>query len=313
MTLPGEDQAGAETLTAGAAGESAPFDEASIGAELRRLGARFDPEVLQATRALYRAAAGELPWAGRPVVQDVAYGPAERHRLDIFPADRRGAPVVLFLHGGGFVGGDKRADPVFYGNVGRYFAAHGFLAVLANYRLAPAASWPSGQEDVAAMVEWIDRHGVDFGADSTRIVFIGQSAGAAHVAGYLFDRREGTATAGSIRGAALMSGYYRAKAPMDAGPMAYFGDDQSKWPDRSPAAHVSSPHPPLLLSVAELDPAPIADQTLEFATALNAVDGRAPPLLWFEGHNHVSTVHGLGLGSDTVGQALRDFAQRVTQ
>lgn len=287
------------------------FDEASIVAELRRIGARFDPDVLLATRALYRPAVELLPWAGRSAVHDIAYGPAERQRLDIYPADRSGAPVVLFLHGGGFVGGDKRGDASFYGNVGRYFAAHGFLAILANYRLAPAAVWPSGTEDVAAVVAWIARHAGDHGGDGARIVIVGQSAGAAHAAGYLFDAR--ARRDGAVRAAALMSGFYRAKAPLISGAKLYFGEDEAAWADRSPATHVATAHIPLLLSVAELDPAPIADQTLDLARALNAVDGRPPQLLWFAGHNHVSTVHGLGLGEDTVGRALRNFAEHFSR
>src|SRR5688572_1446137 len=113
------------------------FSEEHVEAQLRRIGARFDPDVLGMTRELYRAAVGSVPWAGRSAVYDLPYGPAERHRLDVYPADGPDAPVLLFVHGGGFVSGDKRGDPWFYGNVGRYFAAHGFLTVVANYRLAP--------------------------------------------------------------------------------------------------------------------------------------------------------------------------------
>lgn len=287
--------------------------ESSVAAELRRIGARFDPDVLMATRTLYRAPAQALPWANRPAVHDLSYGPAERHRLDVYPTDRSNAPVVLFLHGGGFIGGDKRGDPVFYANVGRYFAAHGFLTILANYRLAPAAVWPSGREDVAAILGWVDRHAAEHGGDIQRIVMIGQSAGAAHIAAYLLDRHSGMRSDGSIRAAALMSGYYRVKAPLVGGPRLYFGEDDATWLERSPAAHLTAMRPPLLLSVAELDPAPIAEQTLDLASTLNALDGSPPRLLWFEGHNHVSTVHGLGVGSDSVGRALRDFAERFTR
>lgn len=286
------------------------FDEAAIEAELRRIGARFDLEVLLATRELYRAAAGALPWAGRPAVYDLPYGSAERQRLDVYPADAANAPVLLFLHGGGFVGGDKRGDALFYGNVGRYFSAHGFLAVLANYRLAPNSVWPSGNEDVAAMVAWVERHAVNHGGDGERIVLVGQSAGAAHIAGYLFDSRFDGTSNRAIRAAALMSGFYRAKEPILPGPRLYVGEDASQWRDRSPATHVTSQHPPLLLSVAEHDPAQIAEQTLDLAKAINAADGSPPELLWFEGQNHVSTVHGLGLGRDAVGLALRKFAVR---
>src|SRR3546814_12473666 len=109
-----------------------------------------------------------------------------------------------------------------------------------------------------------------------------------------------------------MSGFYRANAPRTGGPGLYFGDDEARWLERSPAAHVATPHPPLLLTVAELDPAVIADQTLDFAAALNAADGRPPQLLWLEGHNHVSTVHVPGLGGSDVGAALAALPRPLT-
>lgn len=289
---------------------AAEFDEVASAAELRAIGARFDPDVLGKTRELYGAAVASLPWIERAAVFDLRYGPAERNVLDVYPADGTNAPVILFVHGGGFVGGDKRGDPLFYGNVGRYFASHGYLTILANYRLAPESRWPSGDEDVAAMLAWIERNALSHGGDASRILLIGQSAGAAHVAGYLFHPKAGGRDNRSIRAAALMSGFYRGKEPLLPGPRHYLGDDKASWPEKSPATHVTANHPPLLLSIAELDPAQIADQTLDFAAALNAVDGRPPELLWFEGHNHVSTVHGLGLGRDIVGSALRRFAER---
>lgn len=285
-------------------------DEIAIEAELRRIGARFDPAVLKKTRELFRPGAAAAPWANRPCVEDLVYGSSPRHRIDLYPTDAPNAPVLLFMHGGGFVGGDKRGDPLFYGNVGRYFAAHGYLAILANYRLVPDAVWPSGNEDVAAILDWIEANAASHGGDPQRIVIIGQSAGAAHVAGYLFDPRWNGRSNRAVRAVALLSGFYRAHETMVGGARTYFGDDATAWSDRSSASHVSVEHPPLLLSVAELDPADVADQTLVLAAVLNAVDGRPPEVQWFGGHNHVSTIHGLGLGRDAVGLALRTFAAR---
>lgn len=283
------------------------FDQQAMVSALRNIGARFDPTVLGATRELYRAAVAAAPWADRSVERDIAYGAYARHRLDVYPADRANAPVLLFLHGGGFVGGDKSGDPLFYGNVGRYFAAHGYLAVCANYRLAPESTWPSGNEDVVAIMGWIAGNAARFGGDPDRIFLLGQSAGAAHAAGYLFDPRVAGAGRHTVRAAALLSGFYRAKEPLLQGPRLYVGDDPARWGDRSPAAHVGAGHPPLLLSVAEFDPAVIAEQTFDLAMALTVADGAPPRTVWFEGHNHVSTVHGLGLGDDAVGRTLRHF------
>ena len=110
-----------------------------LWAQLRSLGSDFTPAQIQATTALM------APLAPRPgpdveVHRDVVYGPDPRHRLDIFvpSAGVRRAPVLVFVHGGGFVMGDKGApDAPFYNNVGLWAARSGCIGVTITYRLAP--------------------------------------------------------------------------------------------------------------------------------------------------------------------------------
>ncbi|WP_254295273.1 alpha/beta hydrolase [Sphingomonas tagetis] len=273
------------------------------------MGARFDPAVLAQTRELFAIGAKQAPWAGIQPIRDLRYGPAARHVLDFFRTSRADAPLLLFVHGGGFVAGDKDGDGVFYGNVGRYFAHHGYAAVCMNYRLAPEAPWPSGSEDVATALAWLATHGSEYGGDPQRIVLLAQSAGAAHAAGAIFDQRFG-APAG-LRAAALLSGFYEMTADVVGTPAAYFGEDPGVWTDRSPLNHIAPGHVELLLTLAELDPAEVAHQTLRLAMELNAVDGRPPQLAWLEGHNHVSPVLGIGLGDDRPGKIVRSFFDAI--
>ena len=56
------------------------------------------------------------------------------------------------------------------------------ITVLPNYRLAPGSPWPSGPEDVAAVWRWLQDELPALGGDPSRIVLLGESAGAAHVA-----------------------------------------------------------------------------------------------------------------------------------
>src|SRR6185436_3760623 len=91
-------------LAAGQAWAQLPAD---IAAKLKDIGPVLNPAMIQATFALYIA---KVPKAfpGVSSVEDIAYGPDERHRLDVFaPAARpgRALPVVLFVPGGGYVGG----------------------------------------------------------------------------------------------------------------------------------------------------------------------------------------------------------------
>jgi acetyl esterase len=100
-----------------------------------------------AAKALYAPLLADMPRGGE-VLRDIAYGEDERHRLDVYlPLGAEGpAPVVVFLHGGGFIRGDKGDREA----VGHYFSRHGVLAVLPNYRLGPRHRWPAGAEDVSA-------------------------------------------------------------------------------------------------------------------------------------------------------------------
>src|SRR5688500_757131 len=114
-----------------------------FGAICKQYGNRFDPEVLEQTMAHWASRVDVRAGAAHvPKIDDVPYGGHERQRLDLFPVESTGAPVVLFVHGGGFVAGDKQVSQTFYANVGRYFAAHGIVGACMNYRLAPTGGWP---------------------------------------------------------------------------------------------------------------------------------------------------------------------------
>lgn len=61
------------------------------------------------------------------------------------------------------------------------------------------------------------------------------------------------------------------------------------------------------MSVAELDPARIAEQTFALAQAITVQQGRSPDFTWLRHHNHVSTVQSLGTPQDDVGSELLRF------
>ena len=91
-------------------------------------------------------------------------------------------PVVMFVHGGGFLFGAKENER----NVPNYFASLGLVGVNMTYRLAPDATFPDGAQDVAAAVTWVRENIADYGGDPDQIFIIGKSAGVEHVAGYVF-------------------------------------------------------------------------------------------------------------------------------
>lgn len=277
---------------------------ADIERQLAAFGTVFDGEVLAATRALYRPLL-DLASAGVEQIDQV-YGAHERHRLDVYRPQGNSRATVVYVHGGGFVAGDKNGDGVYYRNIGCWLARQGFTAVLPNYRLATTHGWPAGTQDLQAVLQWVQTDRQSKG-DTAPLVLWGQSAGACHVASWLFDdTARGGAPVVNVDGVLLMSGLYRAEDPLPAGPKAYFGDDVALYPQRSPLTHVRALATPLCLAVAELDPGWIAEQTYALAHALTRANGASPRFVFNRGHNHVSTVQSLGSPQqDVAGEVLR--------
>ena len=100
--------------------------------------------------------------------------------MDLRTPDAAGAPVVVFLHGGGWLRGSRK---VFTPGIGvaqsfdRIVAA-GFAVASCEYRLSGEARFPSQLDDVDAAIDWLREHGSEYGADASRLVLWGVSAGA---------------------------------------------------------------------------------------------------------------------------------------
>ncbi len=272
-------------------------------------GTRFDAEVAAATRDIYR----DTLDLGAAAIErtDIVYGPHARHRVDLYSSAEPRA-LVVFVHGGGFVAGDKNSDGTFYVNVGRWFARHGLAALLPNYRLAPADAWPAGAQDVGAVVAQADALMAGAGLPARPLFVLGQSAGASHVASWFFDAAaRGAPARPDVAGLLLMSGFYQPQAPLPPGPRAYFGEDTSLYPVRAPISHVSDPGVPVWMSLAEFDPPWIAMQTYAMAAALTAASPKGPRFHWYAGHNHVSTVQSLGSPQTDAGDPMLRFIDEV--
>ena len=120
---------------------------------------------------------GWVPPTDVEAIENVSYGSCDKwHLLDLYrPKDTEGKlPVLLNIHGGAWVYGDKKV----YAPYCMYLATQGFAVVNASYRLAPKHTFPAPLEDVGAMVEWVVDHAEDYGLDLSNLFFVGDSAGA---------------------------------------------------------------------------------------------------------------------------------------
>ncbi len=93
----------------------------------------------------------------------------------------RGAPVLLWVHGGGWTISDKRYEG---GPLMHHLARQGWICVTANYRLSPRATFPEPLLDIKHALRWIREEGSGYGADPDFVVVAGGSAGA-HLASLL--------------------------------------------------------------------------------------------------------------------------------
>jgi triacylglycerol lipase len=270
--------------------------------QLAQWGHAATPELFQQTRALFSPLVAQPD--ERRVQRDVVYGPDARHRLDVFsPAVASGAPVLLFVHGGGFIMGDKgKAGEAFYNNVGAWAAAQGFVGVTMTYRLAPAHGWPAGRDDVCAAVNWLAAHVAQFGGSPRDIFILGQSAGAVHVA-------DAVATGGrSIRGAMMISGIYDVqRAARDPFQKAYYGADEQRYAAASSLDALVASDIPCLFAVCEYDPPDFQQQAQWLVERWVQKHGHWPAMHWLRGHNHLSSVTQIGSDFDTLGPHVREF------
>jgi acetyl esterase/lipase len=122
-----------------------------------------------------------VPLRAQDVVatRDIVYGTDAMQRLDIYqPRGAKGKlPTVLWIHGGGWVEGDKRNGPNGISVLAPLLVEKGFVAVSCNYRLAPKHRHPAQVDDVQRAVRWLRAHAEAYHIDPDRIGAVGISAG----------------------------------------------------------------------------------------------------------------------------------------
>jgi acetyl esterase/lipase len=111
------------------------------------------------------------------VAQPVGFRPLS---LDLRTPEAAGAPLVVFLHGGGWLRGSRKVFTPGITEAQSFdrIVAAGFAVASCEYRLSGEARFPAQLDDVDAAIEWLQRHASAHGVDASRLVLWGVSAGA---------------------------------------------------------------------------------------------------------------------------------------
>jgi acetyl esterase/lipase len=222
---------------------------------------------------------------------EYAYGADPLQKLDFWTAaGAQPAPLIVFVHGGGWKRGDK--SKATGERKVEHLTGEGFAFASIDYRLVPAATVEQQAADVAAAVAWLRHDAARFGIDPSRIVLMGHSAGAHLVALVGTDPRYLVAAGLSlqdIRGVITLDGacYDVPRQIADAGPLMRstyreaFGTEPVRQRALSPTLQPISADGPAFL-IAHIDRTDGTAQSEALATVLKQA-GRSVEIDDFNG------------------------------
>lgn len=229
--------------------------------------------LLLAGAGVSAARAAEISFRGR-VIRNVTYVQrgVKPLRMTVYIPEQKsaGRPVVMVIHGGGFVGGTRKQMAPLCMTI----ANQGMIVFNVEYRLAPAYPFPAPIEDVRCGLRWIAKHATSYGGDPSRLGVTGESAGAYLAAMTLFPPPdafndqpcpEGAPARPAIKAAVLYYGVYDLIKSYDYDfpgmhwiyRLALRGkpeDDPEHFYLLSPIAYLRPGLPPILIQVGLKDP-----------------------------------------------------------
>ncbi len=241
---------------------------------------------LQGDAAVDRPARGMALPAGVRKLADVSYGSASRQRIDVYlpppgTAPVGGAPILVMVHGGAWIFGDK-SSPGVVGEKLAHWTAHGWILVSVNNRLWPEADPLTQARDVASAIALVQKQAASWSGDARRLILMGHSAGA-HLVALL----AASPTLAAQSGAAPWAGtVVLDSAAIDLTPLMrhrharfydrVFGSDPAAWHDMSPTDRLEAGAGSLLLVCSTLRSDDSCGQTRQFANRAATLGVVAP-------------------------------------
>ncbi len=239
---------------------------------------------------------------------DVPYGKDPKQRMDLyFPTAKTSkAPVLLFLHGGGFREGDRKQ----YGYVGEPFAKHGIITVVASYRLTVGGfKHPAQPDDTKAIVAWIHQNIARYGGDPNAIYISGHSAGAILTADVGVDLSWLDALQvprSAVRGIVPISGSYDLR---NSKRFEYLPTPQAEE-KASALLHVNAPAPVAIVAYGSLEER-LKEPSAALVKALTAKGVKAK-ILNLEGKDHATAIWELSEENSMLTQAMLAMIKSTT-
>ena len=224
-----------------------------------------------------------------PAIYDTTYASPSGMSLgfDFYRPDVVGpVPMVICIHGGGWISGDK-SD---MSEVAIGLASHGFAAACPSYRLAPHHPYPAPLDDLRSFVAYCREHAHDLGIQPDRIASLGNSAGGHLAAMVGLTGEERVNAVVDICGISDLSDPRADHFPiswafLDQFMQVPYEGHEALYRDASPVCHVTKDAPPFLIIHGEADDIVSTEQSMRLASSLsNAGVEHELHLLPNEGH-----------------------------
>jgi acetyl esterase len=294
------DTPNANTLRAGM--------DATVAASIRALGneakAKETAELMATLPRMFTS-------ADVTISEEISYGGDVAQRLQVYTGNNRNnpqnaAPAILMVHGGGYARGNLQS----FSAPATHMAALGYVVVNMTYPLTPDARWPSGARSVAAAVRWMKTNAADIKINPDNIFVLGQSAGGALVADFVFRPSLIDAENTSVAGAILASpGVSLRTDELSPAETQYFGGTAKELQEKQTLGNIERASIPVLILVAEFDPDKFHAATAKLYEDLLVDKGARPRIRQMRGHNHTSYIASIGTADTQAAEEVIDFLQ----
>lgn len=233
---------------------------------------------------------------------NVPYGSGPRQTVDIFPAAKPDAPVLLYFHGGYWRGGSKEENSHF----APAFVQAGVTVILLGYDLCPGVTVADIVKQAQAGIAWVYRHIAEYGGDPSKLYLLGVSAGGHLVAMALaHDWEKEGLQRNLIKGATAISGVY------DLDPVLHVSVNEEirltpqSARENSPMLHPPLPYTPLIIAVGGNEPKGWRQMSADFYTLCKS-RGVECHYLEIPGVHHYSINSLLGDSKSPLSRAILD-------